>query len=367
MVVRRVARIVIAVIGTAGGVLAAYRLLDPLERLIQIQFSLWQSLLVMALGGIVLGLCAWGVAPWIITFAWQSTNWIEGRLQKAPVQDIMAGSLGLIIGLLIANLLGVALVRIPIVGTFLPTVGSLALGYLGLSVAVKKRDELVSLFNVFKLGRDKGDGDAGRKVRRKIIDTSAIIDGRIADICQAGFIEGPLVVPAFVLEELRHIADSSDTLKRNRGRRGLDVLNRIRKELDVPVEIYERPVDPSLDVDGRLVKLAQTMDGAIITNDFNLNKVAGLQGVLVLNINELANAVKPVVLPGEEMPVHVIKDGKESGQGVAYLDDGTMIVVDGGKRHIGETIDVLVTSVLQTAAGRMIFARPKGYERSGTY
>jgi len=236
-------------------------------------------------------------------------------------------------------------------------------------VAVKKRDELISLFSVFKLSRDKSEKDrySGSKVRCKIVDTSAIIDGRIADICQVGFIEGPLVIPAFVLEELRHIADSSDTLKRNRGRRGLDVLNRIQKDLDVPVDIYERPVDPGLDVDGRLIKLAQNLDGAIVTNDFNLNKVAALQGIPILNINELANAVKPVVLPGEEMPVRVIKDGKESGQGVAYLDDGTMIVVDGGKRHIGETIDVLVTSVLQTAAGRMIFARPKGYERSGTY
>jgi uncharacterized protein YacL len=208
----------------------------------------------------------------------------------------------------------------------------------------------------------KGDGCESRK----ILDTSVIIDGRIADICQTSFVEGPLVVPGFILEELRHIADSSDTLKRNRGRRGLDVLNRIQKELQFPVEIYDRDLGANLDVDARLIKLAKLTGGCIITNDYNLNKVAELQGVKVLNINELANAVKPVVLPGEEMLVHVIKDGKETGQGVAYLDDGTMIVVDGGKRHIGETIDVLVTSVLQTAAGRMIFARPKGLEARGS-
>jgi uncharacterized protein YacL len=168
------------------------------------------------------------------------------------------------------------------------------------------------------------------------------------------------VIPgSFVLEELRHIADSSDSLKRNRGRRGLDILNKIQKELDIEVEIYEGDFEDINEVDSKLVKLAQVLDASIITNDFNLNKVAEFQKVQVLNINELANAVKPVVLPGEEMVVQVIKDGKESGQGVAYLDDGTMIVVDGGKKHIGETIDVMVTSVLQTAAGRMIFAKPK--------
>jgi uncharacterized protein YacL len=162
-----------------------------------------------------------------------------------------------------------------------------------------------------------------------------------------------------VLEELRHIADSSDNLKRNRGRRGLDILNKIQKELSIEVEIYEGDFEDITEVDSKLVKLAQILDGCIITNDFNLNKVAEFQKVQVLNINELANAVKPVVIPGEEMIVQVIKDGKETGQGVAYLDDGTMIVVDGGKRHIGETIGVMVTSVLQTAAGRMIFAKPK--------
>jgi uncharacterized protein YacL len=362
---RRIARIVIAVFGAGGGVLAAYRSLGPVQALLQSTFTLWQTALFLALSGVVLGLLAYAIAPYLIAFVWQSTNWLEGRIQKAPVQDVLAGSFGLIVGLSIANLLASALVRIPVVGSVLPTFGSLIIGYLGISVAVKKREELVSVLSFLRPGsREK---TTERQPQYKILDTSVIIDGRIADICRSGFIEGPLLIPGFILEELRHIADSSDSLKRNRGRRGLDVLNRIQKELNIPVEIYERDLGSGLEVDSRLVRLAQTTGGAIITNDFNLNKVAELQGVTVLNINELANAVKPVVLPGEEMLVHVIKDGKESGQGVAYLDDGTMIVVDGGKRHIGETIDVLVTSILQTAAGRMIFARPKGFERGHAF
>jgi uncharacterized protein YacL len=361
---RRIARVVIAVMGGGGGVLAAYQLSDFVESLVRMRFDFWQTLLYLTLSGIVFGLVAYFIAPWLITLIWSATNWMEGRLQKAPIQDILAGALGLILGLIIANLLGAALGRIPYVGSYLPTLGSLIIGYLGLSVAVKKRDELVAMFGWLRPGgRDRA---TSRGAAPKILDTSVIIDGRIADICRTSFIEGPLIIPAFVLEELRHIADSSDTLKRNRGRRGLDVLNRIQKELRVPVEVYERDLGETLDVDARLIKLAKLTGGRIVTNDYNLNKVAELQGVSALNINELANAVKPVVLPGEDMLVHIVKDGKESGQGVAYLDDGTMIVVDGGKRHIGETIDVLVTSVLQTAAGRMIFARPRGGAEKGT-
>lgn len=179
-----------------------------------------------------------------------------------------------------------------------------------------------------------------------------------------GFLEGPLVIPAFILEELRHIADSGDMLKRNRGRRGLDILNRIQKELNIPVHIHERDPGASLEVDDKLIRLAKQLGGKVVTNDYNLNKVAALQGVPVLNINDLANAVKPVVLPGEEMEVTVIREGKEPGQGVAYLDDGTMIVIDSGRRFINETIAVTVTSVLQTSAGRMIFARPRSLERA---
>lgn len=277
------------------------------------------------------------------------------------MRDILYGFFGVLMGLLLANLFSRAFLSIPLIGGYMPIVINLIMAYFGGSIAIKKKEELSNLisFPIGNLSKKKKSPAIINLVKPKILDTSVIIDGRIADICKTGFIEGTLVIPSFVLEELRHIADSSDSLKRNRGRRGLDILNKIQKELDIEVEIYEGDFDDINEVDSKLVKLAQVLDASIITNDFNLNKVAEFQKVQVLNINELANAVKPVVLPGEEMVVQVIKDGKESGQGVAYLDDGTMIVVDGGKKHIGETIDVMVTSVLQTAAGRMIFAKPK--------
>ncbi|HWI54279.1 MAG TPA: PIN/TRAM domain-containing protein, partial [Desulfobacteria bacterium] len=273
----------------------------------------------------------------------------------------------LILGLIIATLLGSAISWLGVIGGILQTVITIMLGYLGLSVGTKRKEELLSFIPRF--GKDKPTRTEARQSQLyKILDTSVIIDGRVADICKSGFIEGTLIIPSFVLEELRHIADSSDLLKRNRGRRGLDILNKIRKELDVMVQISEQDFEDIAEVDSKLVKLAQILNGVILTNDYNLNKVAELQEVKVLNINELANAVKPVVLPGEEMTVQVIKDGKEAGQGVAYLDDGTMIVVDGGRKFIGLTISVTVTSVLQTAAGRMIFAKPKlGDKRSSEH
>ena len=194
----------------------------------------------------------------------------------------------------------------------------------------------------------------------RIVDTSVIIDGRIADICDTGFIEGNLIVPRFILDELQHIADSSDSMKRSRGRRGLDILNRMQKSIDINIEIVDQDFPKIKEVDSKLVALAKKTNGKIITNDFNLNKVAELQGVKILNVNELANALKPVVLPGEVMMVKVIKEGKEPGQGVAYLDDGTMIVVDNASKVLGENVEVLVTSVLQTTAGRMIFSELKG-------
>ena len=283
------------------------------------------------------------------------------------IQEIVGGAVGLIIGLIIATLLGVAIAWIPWVwvGGVLKVAVTVLLGYLGISVGTKRKEELLGFLPRF--GKDKLTKSDVKQIQPyKILDTSVIIDGRIADICKSGFVEGTLIIPGFILEELRHIADSSDLLKRNRGRRGLDILNKIRKELDVMVQINEQDFDEIAEVDSKLVKLAQVLNGKVITNDYNLNKVAQLQGVKVLNINELANAVKPVVLPGEEMTVQVIKDGKEAGQGVAYLDDGTMIVVDGGRKFIGQTIGVIVTSVLQTAAGRMIFAKPKlGDKKTG--
>ncbi|MBO8172723.1 MAG: PIN/TRAM domain-containing protein [Bacillaceae bacterium] len=289
----------------------------------------------------------------------------EERLIRLPITDVLFGSMGLIIGLIVAFLLYLPIqnIELPIVGNFLPLFLSVLLGYLGFNIAVVKRDEIVSLFSLGRTSKDKNKKEE-KASQCKILDTSVIIDGRIADVCQTGFIEGTLIIPGFVLEELQHIADSSDVLKRNRGRRGLDILNKIQKELKMKVEIYEGDFEEIQEVDSKLVKLAKVLNGKVITNDFNLNKVCELQGVDVLNINDLANAVKPVVLPGEELNVQVIKDGKEHGQGIGYLDDGTMIVVEGGREHIGSELEVLVTSVLQTSAGRMIFAKPKMLEKA---
>jgi uncharacterized protein YacL len=266
-------------------------------------------------------------------------------------------------------LIGYALnaIQVPIVNTVAPILLTLLFGYLGFQVGFKKRDELLQLLaknNKKKSFDSEDEAKDDNQSSYKILDTSVIIDGRIADICQTGFIEGTIVIPQFVLEELQHIADSSDALKRTRGRRGLDILNRIQKEIAVKVEFYEGNFDDIQEVDSKLVKLAKVMGGIVVTNDFNLNKVCEFQNVPVLNINDLANAVKPVVIPGEEMSVLVIKDGKEQNQGVAYLDDGTMIVVEDGRDYIGKQIEVLVTSVLQTSAGRMIFAKPKLLEKA---
>ena len=312
------------------------------------------------LGG---GFLGFGLGPLIVEEIGSRLAQTIAVLHKTPTVDMLGGAMGLVAGLIIAILVTIPLPsEIPMVGDYLPVLITLLLGYLGASVGLRKRSELAGLF--FKNPGRLVIAEAENQSSIKVLDTSVIIDGRIADITKSGFVEGPLIVPSFVLEELQHIADSSDVLKRNRGRRGLDILNKMQKEPYVTVEIMEREFDEISEVDSKLVKLAKELGGRVITNDFNLNKVCELQGVMVLNINELANAVKPIVLPGEELRVHVIKDGKEQGQGVAYLDDGTMIVVDGGRRFIGETIGVLVTSVLQTAAGRMIFAKPKAVEKA---
>nr|WP_302659231.1 PIN/TRAM domain-containing protein [uncultured Clostridium sp.] len=285
----------------------------------------------------------------------------ERNIQKLTVTEFLFGTLGLLVGLVFATLIGVPISRIhfvigPILFILIDLIGALV----GIKIFIKRKDDILNLLTSIKKNgiRDKKNKH-NEKICPKILDTSVIIDGRIFDICQTGFVEGPLVIPGFVLNELRHISDSADGLKRNRGRRGLDILNKIQKELSIETQIYEEDFPKIAEVDAKLLKLAQVLNGKVVTNDFNLNKVAEFQGVPVLNINELANAIKPVLLPGEEMKVVVMKDGKEASQGIAYLDDGTMIVVEGGRKFISEEIMVVVTSVLQTAAGRMIFAKPK--------
>jgi uncharacterized protein YacL len=285
-------------------------------------------------------------------------RWISDKVRQVPSQDLLAGTAGLLVGLLIAALLAVPLSMFPDpFGRLLPLVGSLVFAYLGITIMLSRHKDFFEM-----LGRpigSAGEGKSSKKGNYIILDTSAIIDGRIADIGRTGFISGTMLIPRFVLNELQHIADSPDVLRRNRGRRGLDMLNKLQKDSTVPIQISEVDVPDVAEVDAKLVKLAKNLHASIITNDFNLNRVAGLQGVRVLNINELANAVKPVVLPGEDMRILVIQEGKEVGQGIGYLDDGTMVVIENGRRYIGEEIDVTVTRVLQTVAGRMIFAHPK--------
>ena len=286
---------------------------------------------------------------------------IENDLRKVSASDFMSGTIGLLLGLLMAFLISQLYGNLhPYLGLTLSVLTYVFLGYLGMRVSIRRASDIVKAMGESLRSRDGRSSKKENVVVPKILDTSVIIDGRIADIMRTGFIEGRIVIPEFVLVELRHIADSSDALKRNRGRRGLDVLNRIQN--DYGIEIYNTDKEKALadipEVDVKLLKLAQIMNGKVVTNDYNLNKVAAIKGVEVLNINELANTLKPVVLPGERMQVFLVKEGKEYGQAVAYLDDGTMIVVDDSKKHIGETISIIVTSVLQTSAGRMIFGKP---------
>ncbi|MBN2282606.1 MAG: TRAM domain-containing protein [Deltaproteobacteria bacterium] len=284
---------------------------------------------------------------------------VEKTILKLSIKVIIGGALGLITGFLITFLLVYGLQLIPEIQSrtiipweYLYLLFIFIFGYLGLFLGAKKTEEL----NIAVLGSHETEDECNKC---RILDTSVIIDGRLADICDTGFIEGSLVVPRFVLDELQQIADSSDHMKRSRGRRGLDILNRMQKIPGIDVEIVDIDFPKLKGVDAKLVELAKRQEGKIVTNDYNLNKIAELQGIKILNVNELANALKPVVLPGETMVVKVIKEGKEQGQGVAYLDDGTMVIVDNGIRHQGKNVQVTVTSVLQTTAGRMIFTDMK--------
>jgi uncharacterized protein YacL len=326
------------------------------------------------LGGIALGgaLLAFVITPYItvVPYRW---------MREAAASDLVAAVIGLIVGLMISFLIAIPLANLPpIWGRILPFVGTVVCGGLGVSLAVQRKNDFSHLFQAAfasRRAREREREEERQKEKEKelekeqssqlqpvtqiLLDTSAIIDGRIADISQTGFVSGALLVPRFVLNELQRIADSADTMRRNRGRRGLEMLNRLQKDTTVPVQITDADIEDVAEVDGKLVQMARNLHCPIITNDFNLNRVAELQGVKVLNINELANAVKPVLLPGEDIFIKIMQDGKELGQGVGYLDDGTMIVVEGGRQYMGTTIEVTVTRVLQTVAGRMIFAHPK--------
>ncbi len=313
-------------------------------------------------------LAAWVVAWIVVGFAILPyltvvpATWLIAQVQALSTAEFVTAVAGLLLGLLMGLLLGLPLAAFPPpLGTWLPLGTSLFLGLGMMGLTVAKRHDLIVAAEAIGLIRRPSEGGAERLAGEPhiVVDTSAIIDGRIAEIVASGFIYGTLVVPRFVLDELQHIADSSDTLRRNRGRRGLEILAQMQKQSTTPVEVADDDVPEATEVDAKLVALARARSRVILTNDFNLNRVAEVQGVRVMNINSLANAVKPAVLPGEELRVRVIQEGKEAGQGVGFLDDGTMIVVEGGSRFIDRDLDVAVTRVLQTVAGRMIFAQPR--------
>ncbi len=363
---KRVIRIALAIAGASAGMALGVFImqLPVITNLLNIPTDggLFIIILPVVLA-ILSGLITFMISPMIIRSGIRIAKYTERELEKIPTSELVVGTIGLILGLIIAylisNLFGI--IPIPFISQGLSIVSYIFLGYVGASFATRNLSDISRLPELLRRSSNTGSKAKATETsgaRPKVLDTSVIIDGRIADICRTGFIEGPIVIAEFVLEELRHIADSSDSLKRNRGRRGLDILRTIQQEINADVQIVDTDFEDVNEVDIKLLKLAQSNGGVVVTNDFNLNKVASLQGVDVLNINELANAVKPVVLPGEEMVVTIMKEGKESNQGVAYLDDGTMIVVEGGRKFMNQTKTVLVTSVLQTSAGRMIFAKP---------
>ncbi len=289
---------------------------------------------------------------------------IRNGLARATPQGLLASTVGLVVGLIVAALFSFPISLLPDpFGSILPFIVAVLFAYLGISIFRLRQIDIFGFISNARVNRS-GDkeslsGEKWADTRTILLDTSVIIDGRIADISRTGFLPGSLLIPRFVLNELQYIADSPDNLRRQRGRRGMEVLSSLQKEPGIPVRISDIDVEGVREVDDKLVVLARQMRCPILTNDYNLNRIAELQGVTVLNVNELANAVKSVLIPGEMMTVHVIQEGRESGQGVAYMDDGTMVVVENGRDYIDRSISVVVTKVLQTAAGRMIFARPE--------
>jgi uncharacterized protein YacL len=295
--------------------------------------------------------------PWIYTLigGWVATIVViaEKGLSRASIRKLTAGAIGLAGGLIVANLVAYPLLLMANLKTFAPLILlsiNIVCASVGLSVSLKKEEDIFDLISYF-MGKKAQVREGGYK----ILDTSVIIDGRISEICETGFLEGTLVIPHFVLTEVQQIADSAFSTKRARGKRGLDIVNKLQNQDLIPVEIVDTDFPEIPEVDNKLLQLAKIMDAKIVTNDHNLKKVAKIQNVMVLNINELATALKPVLLPGESLRINILKEGENPNQGVAYLEDGTMVVVEGGKKHIGKEVEVTVTSVLQTTTGKMIF------------
>jgi uncharacterized protein YacL len=337
-----------ALFGTLFGFVLGLLILQRAPELVD-QPNRSAFLIAMVVAALLFGYLA---TPYITIYP---ARWAMNRLAQANAAEYALGVVAVVVGLLMGLLVGVPLSALGgTAGALLPPTIAILLGLGMLWATLYKRDVLIPALSGVLPGARRGAG-----TQQVVIDTSAVIDGRIVDIGRTGFILGTLVVPRFVLDELQRIADSPDTIRRNRGRRGLEMLAALQRDSISPVEVSEASYPEITEVDAKLVAYARDTGAAILTNDFNLNRVAELQGIRVLNINELCNALRPVVLPGEAIRVFVLKEGKEAGQGVAYLDDGTMIVVDNARRYIGKNVDVIVTSVLQTTAGRMIFTRLK--------
>ncbi|MDZ7843896.1 MAG: PIN domain-containing protein [Anaerolineales bacterium] len=335
------------------GVLGGYFGVD-LSKIEALGISIEEGAVIFGLVGSLFGLV---LTPFLTTRPLKSLRVLLGKLET---KTLGAGLLGLTVGLVIAALLAFPLSLLPSpFGEIIPFVGVMLFGYFGVAIFIMRRNDIFSLFGS-RVFTAMENGDGGGAKRTILVDTSVIIDGRIADIAKTGFLAGELLIPRFVLDELQYIADSADGLRRQRGRRGMEILSELQELQVIPVRISDIDVEGTREVDSKLVILARQMNSPILTNDYNLNRIAELQGVPVLNINELANSVKAVLLPGEEVNVKIIQEGKERGQGVGYLSDGTMVVVEEGKDYLDETINAVVTKVLQTAAGRMIFAKPNG-------
>ena len=347
LIIRLVGMVVFAVVGVQ---------LAPLLQISPSDASL-RLTIAMSLSFAALGLLA---APWITI---KPFNWVRYQIRRLPASRLIAAIVGLAIGLAIAALLTAPLSTLPTpFNRILPISISLVFGYIGMAIMVMRHQDITALMNAPLLN---AGNRAGSKATPSpfsdalLLDSSVVIDGRIADISQTGFLRGTLLVPRFVLNEVQHVSDSSDALRRSRGRRGLEILSQLQENPTIPLRITDRDFENIKEVDDKLVMLAKQLRCPILTTDYGLNRVAKLQGVTVLNINELANAVKNIYLPGETLALKIIQEGKEYGQGVGYLDDGTMVVVQGGSRHINKTLEITVTKVLQTAAGRMIFAQPE--------
>jgi uncharacterized protein YacL len=349
-VLNRIIKISFSILGAVTG----YTILRTILLSNDFNFSENMKITIFVMFSLIFCVLFYFMATKIIELVGGLMDKIENRIQNITLSEMFLCAIGLIIGLIVANLISIPIIKIQIIGVTFAVIINILFGFAGVLISLRKRNE--NFFDIFKDSKTNSIKEANEKIA-KILDTSTIIDGRILDICSAGFLDGDIIIPSFVLEELRHIADSTDGLRRARGRRGLDILNLLQKDSNHVVKIEEFDFSDIQEADEMLLKASLKLKCKLVTTDYNLSKVANLKGIQVLNINDLANAVKPIALPGEEMSVQVIKDGKEMGQGIAFLEDGTMIVIEGGKKYLGETIQVMVTSVLQTSAGRLVFAK----------